>query len=97
MELKCLCGFLNGNSTTFKSHLYGIEIELYHAHELRSQLFKSHLYGIEIFLRERDMIIIKGLNRTFMELKFAKIDKSHYILSFKSHLYGIEIQSEKRL
>ena len=63
-----------------KSHLYGIEIIITYFFSVNRSKFKSHLYGIEISAHLGFKTISGRLNRTFMELKFEKSDKSHYTL-----------------
>ena len=75
MELKLEYRRTTANDTLFKSHLYGIEINMFVYKVTTIKLFKSHLYGIEIFERLYEWSHNIGLNRTFMELKFVDEDE----------------------
>ena len=53
--------------------------------------FQSHLYGIESAVDNVGKIVSAGFNRTFMELKDAKLRSiTCKMNTFQSHLYGIE-------
>ena len=92
MELKLSSGSSGNSGSSFKSHLYGIEIYWRGYSFGQSKWFKSHLYGIEIEAVKPCTPARWSLNRTFMELKFRSSFTGHYERRFKSHLYGIEIK-----